>query len=543
MALLARFSVSCLALGALLAVSGCSDLVARNTYHDPADTGTSDQDWPGENNWPGDDTEPDDDPWPDDTGWTGDEDPPWTDEDTDWTGDEETGTDDGGGNGDAGTDEPACDDENDTVLYLSPDDSNSMSSPVQAREAVLSQWHSLSAVPIRAWEFFNYYSFDYPAAAPGNVAIDTQMYRDPEFPEGEYLLQIGVSSQALTHAQRAPMSITFVLDTSGSMTGEPLQLLKETCKAIAASLKNDDVVSMVTWDTENAVILAGHGVEGPNDEALLDAIDGIAPGGGTDLHGGLVAGYELASQAYAPGRINRIVLVSDGGANVGVTDAELIASYAGGQNQDGIYMVGVGVGSSSTYHDDLMDAVTDAGKGASVYIPDMEGAWTVFNQDFVNTMAVAARDVRVRLDMPPGFALVTFSGEEHSPDPEEVEPQHLAPNDAMVFHQRIATCAPELVDEQSSITVTASYKDVTTFEQREVTQTRTIGELLEADQAMLRKGAAILAYTEALEAKKQGMADEAAIVDAALVALTGAETALPGDSDLEEIREVLEALD
>jgi Ca-activated chloride channel family protein len=236
-------------------------------------------------------------------------------------GDDDTGDDDGGtdsGATDTTSEEPECDVENETTLYLSPDDSNSMSSPVQVREAVLSAWNSLTSVPIRTWEFFNYYSFDYPAAAAGSLEITTQMYRGENFPAGEYLLQIGVSSPALSNLYRRPMNITLVLDESGSMGGEPIGLLKEACRAIAASLKSGDVISMVTWDTDNAIVLAGHEVSGSNDALLLSKINAIESGGGTDLHGGLVAGYDLAMQFYDSQRINRIVLISDGGANAGV---------------------------------------------------------------------------------------------------------------------------------------------------------------------------------------------------------------------------------
>ena len=120
------------------------------------------------------------------------------------------------------------------------------------------------------------------------------------------------------------------------MAGEPMDLLKESCRAIAASLKLGDAVSMVEWDTENLVTLAGYEVTGPDDTILLDAIEDLAAGGGTDLNGGLVSGYELAQQTYDINMLNRIVLVSDGGANAGVTDIELIAENALLRHQLGI---------------------------------------------------------------------------------------------------------------------------------------------------------------------------------------------------------------
>jgi Ca-activated chloride channel family protein len=177
-----------------------------------------------------------------------------------------------------------------------------------------------------------------------------------------------------------------------------------------------------------------------------------------------------------------------------------------------------------------------------VFIPSEEEAQARFATDFVSTMAVAARDVQVKLDMPPGFEMLKFSGEEYSTNPSEVEPQHLAPNDTMVFHQRIGTCAPELVQDDSEITVTAHFQDATTFEAREVSVTTTFAELLAGDAAQLRKGAAVFAYVEALKARRAGAVDVDAKIAAALASLDAADALLPGDVDLAEIRTVVEAL-
>lgn len=457
----------------------------------------------------------------------------------DGDGDGDSGGDGDGDSGDDGEPDPdpedkpdpddgedVCDEDTIVTLYLSPDDSNSMSSPVQARETIL---NGGSSFPVRVWEFLNYYTFDYPEAAPGEVTLRAELR---EVGDGEYYLQIGVGSETITNADRAPLNLTLVLDESGSMSGRPIEMLKESCRAIAANLKAGDTVSMVTWDTDNAVLLGGYAVSGPNDPTLLERIEGITASGGTDLHGGLVAGYNLAEQAFDPERINRIVLISDGGANVGITDEELIGSKAGGENEEGIYMVGVGVGGGG-YNDLLMDVVTDLGKGASVFIPDEEEAWKIFGDDFVNTLDVAVRDVQVQVDLPPGFSIIEFSGEEWSPNPEEIEPQHLAPNDSMVFLQKIGTCAPELVADESELSVTVRYKDAITFEEKELSATRSFGQLLAETSPQLEKGLAVFRYAQAL-------GGDAAIEDA-FTQLEVAEGLLSGDEDLAEIREVLEA--
>ncbi len=437
------------------------------------------------------------------------------------------------------TGEVACDIETPVVLYLSPDDSNSTSSPVQVREAVLGDFGGLNGVPIRTWEFMNYYSFAYAAAEPGQVRVTPELAQFQGQPDGQYTMQIGISGEAVPAADRPLMNVTLVLDESGSMQGLPIEMEREVCRTIAGSLRKGDIVSMVGWDTSNAVKLAGHVVQSANDPTIVSKCDALEAAGGTDLSGGLHAGYELATEHFTQGRINRVVLISDGGANAGETDIAVIAQGAGDQGQDGIYLVGVGVGTSDSYKDELMDVVTDAGKGASLFIPHKAEATRMFKDRFVSTMMVAARDVRVRLDMPPGFEIVRFSGEEFSSNPSEIEPQHLAPNDAMVFHQTVETCAPALVDAEASVTITTRFQDAVTFEQREVQETRKIAELLADPSANLLKGAAVFAYAEGLKAIQSG---DPAGKTRALEALTLAEAALPGDKDLAEIRAVLEAL-
>lgn len=474
----------------------------------------------------GDEPGPDDSGAPDDTGGA---------DDTGSTSDDST-------TGET-TDGAACDAETPVVLYLSPDDSNSTASPVMAREAVLGDWGGLTYAPIRTWEFLNYYGFDYEPADAGKVRVVPEIGRVDGVDE-QYILQIGVSAETVPNADRPLMNVTLVLDESGSMEGEPIELEREVCRQIAASLRKGDVVSMVGWDTTNAVKLAGHVVTAASDPKLVALCDELAAGGGTDLNGGLTAGYALAHEHFSAGRINRLVLISDGGANVGVTDEALIAEGAGAENEDGIYLVGVGVGVAGQYNDLLMDTVTDIGKGASLFIPHAAEAKKMFGERFVSTMMVAARDVQVRLELPPGFEIVKFSGEEYSADPQEVEPQHLAPNDAMVFHQTLSTCAPALVDDEASFTVTARYQDAVSFEQREVVETRKIKEALQGASPTLLKGAAVYAYAEALKSWKLAEvgAQQTAALEPAFKALDVADAALPSDADLAEIRGVLEAL-
>ncbi len=441
------------------------------------------------------------------------------------------------------TGEPACNDVDDVVLYLSPDDSNSTSAPVQVRDWVLRKGKTdLSNVPIRVWEFMNYYGFPYTPAEDGSLATYAAM-RPVEGFDARYEMQLAVASETMTELERPPLNITLVMDTSGSMSGEAIILLRETGKIIASKLRAGDVVSMVEWDTENTWVLAGYHVSGPNDAMLIDEIDALMAGGGTDLNGGLLSGYELAQATFDPNALNRLVLISDGGANAGEVEPGLIAENALYGGADGIYLVGVGVRSSSVaYNDELMDAVTDLGKGASLFIDDELEAQKMFDDQFLSTMAIAARDVQVELTMPPGFEIVKFSGEEFSANPEEIEPQHIAPNDAIVFYQQVETCAPELVADDAPISVKLTWQDVWTFEPRETTTNWTFAELFGADPTLMLKGAAVLAYAEGLKDYRATGSWDTATLDPALASLALAQAALPGDVDLAEIADVLALL-
>ena len=98
------------------------------------------------------------------------------------------------------------------------------------------------------------------------------------------------------------------------------------------------------------------------------------------------------------------------------------------------------------------------------------------------TFGIAARDVQVQLDLPPGFEIVRYSGEEFSADPTEIEPQHLSPDDGMVFLQSVRTCAPELLGPDSLITVHLRWLDAQTFAPQSMSLPVRFSDALAADR-------------------------------------------------------------
>jgi Ca-activated chloride channel family protein len=434
---------------------------------------------------------------------------------------------------DAGTDAAfVCEELDQTkpvVLYLSADDSNSTASPVIARELIenkLFEW----PLAVRTYEFLNYYHIDYPAPPAGQLSIIPQMEKADV--AGEYNLQLAVRSFDAVKPRR-PITVTFVLDTSGSMEGPGIERERAAVKAIAASLAQGDVVNMVTWNTDNNTLLDGYKVTGPNDQKVIALANGLEASGGTDLHSGLVAGYKLAQANYGPQRLNRLILISDGGANVGETDADIIAKNSVDGDKEGIYLVGIGAGPADGYSDALMDVVTDKGRGAYVYLDKPEEAQRMFVDRFDETMEIAARAVQVQVTLPWYFKIDKFYGEEYSENAAEIEPQHLAPSDAMIFNQVVKACDPSMVNESDPITVKAKWVTPLSYMPQETEVTVTVADLLAGNKAQLTKGKAIVAYAEALK-------------DATAQALSSAHgkvvAANPGgtDKELNEIRALIE---
>lgn len=156
---------------------------------------------------------------------------------------------------------------------------------------------------------------------------------------------------------------------------------------------------------------------------------------------------------------------------------------------------------SAQYYDEIrMNQVSDAGKGAYLYLDTPEEADHALGDDerFLTIMEVAARDVQLSITLPPGYSLEVFHGEEVSGDPSEVEPQHLSPGDAMLYHFVIADCDPGNHSGNDRFDFSVTWVDPITRETRIDVQSLTIDEMLAGAGPQLLKADAVVAYADAL---------------------------------------------
>ncbi|WP_158630305.1 vWA domain-containing protein [Glycomyces terrestris] len=288
---------------------------------------------------------------------------------------------------------------------------------------------------VRPEEFVN--SFDYGYEEPaGNGFALTVGYQDlPEWygaEDGAQVVRVALQTRTESDAGRDDVNLTFVIDVSGSMEGDRIAIVRDALHLLVDELRPTDAVAIVTYESESDVLLGM--TEVGDGEALHDAIDDLEADGSTNMHAGLEDGYELAAEAFDGDRDNRVVLLSDGEANVGLTEHDAMLDAIGGEIADGITLLTVGVGDS--YNQELLEQLADNGDGWAVFFASQGRAEEVFSERLTSTLGVTAEDAKVQVTFNPetvaSYRLIGFENralqdedfEDDSVDAGEVGPGH-----------------------------------------------------------------------------------------------------------------------
>ena len=253
---------------------------------------------------------------------------------------------------------------------------------------------------VRVEEFVNYFDQGYTPPEDDAFAIHADGGPTPFLAPDETLLRIGVKARDVADDARRPAALTFVIDTSGSMSRENrLELVKQSLGMLVEMLRRDDSIGIVAYGTDARVVLQPTPVR--DSEAILGAIATLEPGGSTNAAAGLELGYEMARGSFVPGGVNRVVIASDGVANVGPTDADTILGRIRDGTETGIQLVAIGVGMGN-FNDVLLERLADDGDGFYAYVDDIDEARRVFVSDLTGTLQSVALDARAQVDFDRG---------------------------------------------------------------------------------------------------------------------------------------------
>ncbi len=250
---------------------------------------------------------------------------------------------------------------------------------------------------VRVEEYVNSFDYDYRAPTDG-LAVEADAGPSP-FTPGNVVVRLGVQAEQVADDDRPDATLTFVVDTSGSMDrGNRIGLVRTALSRLVDELGPADQVAIVTYSDGAEVLLPPTSVE--ERAVILDAIERLRTTGSTNLEAGLQRGYDLANEAFVPGGINRVILASDGVANVGLVDPDGLVELIRGDADRGIHLVTVGVGLGN-FNDVTMERLANDGDGFYAYVNTQDEADALFRDDLVGSLLTVAIDGKVQVAFDP----------------------------------------------------------------------------------------------------------------------------------------------
>ena len=252
------------------------------------------------------------------------------------------------------------------------------------------------AAAVRVEEFVNYFHYSFPPPAAGSpFAVVMDAAPSPLVP-GHQILRVGVGTRAKSQTERKPANLVFLVDVSGSMgSADKLGLAQQSLRILTTNLGPRDSVSLVTYAGSTRVVLPPTGME--NKDRILAAIDELSSGGSTAMGSGLDLAYEQAMKGLLPGMISRVIVLTDGDANVGAQGHAQLLGIIESRAKAGVFLSTVGFGMGN-YKDTAMEQLADKGNGQSLYIDSISAAKRVFADQLGSTLEVVAKDVKLQVE-------------------------------------------------------------------------------------------------------------------------------------------------
>jgi len=252
---------------------------------------------------------------------------------------------------------------------------------------------------VRVEEFVNYFRYAFPEPTAGSpFAVVMDAAPSPLSP-GRHILRVGIATKPKSVGERKPAHLVFLVDVSGSMSSpDKLELAKKSLRILTNNLKDGDTVALVTYVGATELVLPATGLD--HKAEILGAIDRLETGGSTAMGSGIDLAYQQAMKGKTPGAISRVIVCTDGDANVGAHTHDELLRIIAGRAKEGVTLSTIGFGMGN-YKDELMEQLADKGNGNNFYIDGLSAAKKVFQEQLGSTLEVVAKDVKLQVDFDP----------------------------------------------------------------------------------------------------------------------------------------------
>ena len=252
---------------------------------------------------------------------------------------------------------------------------------------------------VRIEEMINYFPYAY-AAPEGDAPFQPtiSVMTTPWNPDTQ-LISIGIQGQMPAIADRDPLNLVFLIDTSGSMD-EPakLPLLKQSFRLMLDNLRPNDQVAIVTYAGSAGLVLKS--TPASDRQTILNAIQNLGAGGSTNGQGGLEQAYAVAAGMVEENEVSRIILATDGDFNVGLSGTQELTDYIAAKRDSGVYLSVLGFGRGNL-DDATMQALAQNGNGTAAYIDTLSEAQKVLVDQLTGALFPIAGDVKVQVEFNP----------------------------------------------------------------------------------------------------------------------------------------------
>ncbi len=221
-------------------------------------------------------------------------------------------------------------------------------------------------------------------------------------------IKVGLTGFELEQARHTPVNVAIVIDRSGSMAGNKIAKAREAALMAVDRLNAEDIVSIVAYNDTVAVLVPA--TKASDKAAIRAGIERLDANGSTALFAGVSKGADEIRKFLSKDRVNRVILISDGQANVGPSSTSSLAELGESLAKERIGVTTIGLGLD--YNEDLMTQLARKSDGNSGFANSSDDLLRLMKSEFGDVLAVVAQELVVRLDCADGIRPVRVLGRE-----------------------------------------------------------------------------------------------------------------------------------